>query len=270
MTCDSQVANNNSSEENIKKKVTEWILSNADFPSSYKSISFASFEVIDFNVTGYSSKKYYRITHKYKLNSRNNKEVSNTHLFVLTENHKVSIISEEETLMLQSVPPSVFDWAINFGEKFENTDYGDLEENYYFQKFRDYKQIGGHLWKDFDYLDDECLEEFTKAINTNSKQKLTVKRVIRAIPKFSTTLDSLGLNELGMSLSKVYNNNPRHNFIVIKDNLNDSEGFWLSDFNKQKQHFNLVEIETGLVKKIPVDQSFVKSNCFIMKMQQSE
>ena len=119
-------------------------------------------------------------------------------------------------------------------------------------------------------LDDECLEEFTKAINTNSKQKLTVKRVIRAIPKFSTSLDSLGLNELGMSLSKVYNNNPRQNFIVIKDNLNDSEGFWLSDFNKQKQHLNLVEIETGLVKKIPVDQSFVKSNCFIMEMQQSE
>ena len=73
-----------------------------------------------------------------------------------------------------------------------------------------------------------------------------------------------------MSLSKVYNNNPRQNFIVIKDNLNDSEGFWLSDFNKQKQHLNLVEIETGLVKKIPVDQSFVKSNCFIMEMQQSE
>lgn len=191
IACNTREKKSNSKEEETKKYVKEWILANADYPDSYSSISFRNFEEIDFSMPNIPNTKFYRIEHQYTLKSRKNELLTKSHFFVLKDSSTVSLITEYETSLLQSMPPSVFDWAIEFGEKFKNVDYGGLTENRFIQKFQDYKMIGGNIWTQFHYLNEECKEEFSQAINRKNKQKWVLKRVINASPTFKSNLDSL-------------------------------------------------------------------------------
>jgi hypothetical protein len=248
----------------VEKTLSEWILLNADFPDSYISDSFSNFTEVDFSLSSDTPERYYRITHSYKLKSKGNKEMENKHFFVLNKDFKVAIISNNETTMLQSVPPSIFEWAITFGENFKNIDYGGLDTSYYFRKFHDYKNIGGIIWRDFLYLDDDCFQLLLKALKSYPNEGMQIKRIINAVPEFETGFDKFGngLNELGMDLYKTYGKNPQINFAVIQVNNDTSEIFTVTYFDETKHELHFKEINRNNIFSYSLDTSYLNTNCF--------
>lgn len=263
--CNSSTNDVNNSKEKVEKAINEWIKLNADHPDSYTPASFSDFENIDFSISSDSpSIKYYRITHTYQLKSKGNKIVNSKHHFVLNGDFKVAIISKDKTPMLQSVPPSIFEWAISFGENFKNVYYGGLDSIYYFRKFQDYKKIGGNLWNDFNYLDDDCFQLLIKSIKHYPNHGIKIKRIIKAIPEFETSIDKLGdgLNELGMTLSRVYGKNPQTNFAVIQRDKDSSEIYMIASFDKINNVFQLKEINKNNTNLCILDTSYISTDCF--------
>jgi hypothetical protein len=248
----------------VEKTITEWILLNADFPDSYISDSFSNFTEVDFSVSSDTPERYYRITHSYKLKSKDNREMKNKHFFVINKDFKVAIISSNETAMLQSVPPSVFEWSITFGEKFKNIDYGGLDTSYYFKKFKDYKNIGRNLWRDFLYLDDDCFSLLLKSLKNYPNRGMKIKRIINAVPEFETEFNKLGneLNDLGMDLYKTYGKNPQTNFAVIQMNNDTSEIYTVANFDETKKELHFKESNGNNIFTYSLDTSYISTNCF--------
>jgi len=220
----------------VEKALSEWILKNADHPNSYISNSFSDFTEVDFSMAADNSIIYYRITHNYKLKSKDNISRENKHFFVLNKDLKVTIISDNKTSMLQSVPPSIFEWAITFGENFKNVDYSGLDTTYYFKKFHDYKNIGGNSWSYFSYLDDDCLQLLLNSLKNYPNKGFQINRIIKAVSEFETGFENLGngLNELGIYLNTTLGKNPQTNIAVIQMDNNTGEIYTVVGFDKTK------------------------------------
>jgi hypothetical protein len=218
----------------LEDNISQWILDNADNPGSYLPGTFDNFEIVDYT-DGKISEKYYRISHNYKLKSVTERVVDNYHHFALNKDFNVSIISNKNTQILQGTPPSIFDWAINFGEKFKKVDFGGLDSAYYFRKFKDYKNIGGNVWYDFNYLDSNCVNTFIQSLLEFPEDVLRIERIVKAIPEFNTNFANLGegMNELGMEYHRIYGKNPQTNFVVFTTSKDTDEIFAVVDFKPE-------------------------------------
>ena len=199
----------NKKKEQVKQRIIEWIKLNADYPKTYLPVSFTDYEEVDFSNSDNATEKYYRMAHTYKLNSKENQTIETKSYFVLNGDLNINIISNNATSTLQGVPPSVFEWAVTFGENFRNVYYSGYDTLDYFIKFKDYKHIGGNVWKEFDYLDNDCILLLTKSIKNYPGNGARIKRIIKAIPEFETDYDKLGKfpHELGMDIYKLYGKN---------------------------------------------------------------
>jgi len=252
----------------VEENISQWIIDNADNPRSYLPGTFKNFEIVDFS-DGKISEQYYRITHKYKLKSITKGVVDNSHYFVLNKDFNVSIISKKSTQILQGTPPSIFDWAINYGEKFKKVDFGGLDSSYYFRKFKDYKNIGGNVWNDFNYLDSNCVNTFIKALLEFPDDVLRIDRIVKAIPEFNTNIANLGegMNELGMEYQRIYGKNPQTNFVVFKAAKDTDEIFAVVDFNPETNEIQFRETRTEVIHSFRLDAVYLSSDCFKYKLK---
>ncbi len=253
----------------VEKALSEWILINADYPDSYISDSFCDFTEVDFSITANTSIRYYRITHNYKLKSKDNIKKENNHFFVLNKDLKVTNISDNKNSMLQSVPPSIFEWAITFGENIKNIDYNGLDTTYYFKKFHDYKNIGGNSWSYFLYLDDDCLQLLLNSLKNYPNEGLQINRIIKAVPKFETGFENLGngLNELGMDLYTTLGKNLQTNIAVIQMDNNTGEIYTVVSFDKTKSEICFKVISKKKIFSYSFDKSYLNTDCFKYRLK---
>lgn len=248
----------------VEQAVSDWIKLNSDYPDSYLSQTFSNFSEVDFSIELSEPQKYFRITHAYKLMSSDKRILENKHFFVIDDKMRVGIISKKETSLLQSVPPSVFDWAISFGEKFRNIDFGGLDSAYYFKKYSDYKSIGACFRSDFYYMDNDCFTQLIKSIRPEKSGGPQLKRIILAVPDFNTEYESLGenLNELGKDMFKTFGLNHQTNIAVIQLENDTNENYAMMRFDRPKNTFEFIGFNSKDTFYFQVDTAYLNTKCF--------
>ncbi len=207
---------------------------------------------------------FYRIRHKYQLDDISGQSQTNEHFFVLNKEFEVAIITKEPTSYLQSAPPSTFEWAIQYGDGFVNVDFSGLDSSYFFQKYRDYKKIGGQFWGDFDYLDHDCLTFLKKSLTNYDPERAEIKRIIKAVPDFETEFNEINpaLNELGIAIYTTLGKNPQTNFAVITSETDPNEMYTLATYDPVSNEMKLKGITADTMFAWTVDSAYINTNCF--------